>query len=129
MTLEGKEKGLFFQRIQYGEDDKYHSQPCEILTLMFPSSIIMLSNETEESSSFEMMRAGQLTLEIEMSDEKIDQGKLLFENINIQLGLEGKNILENIIMFVIDIVNSNEERRKMYNIETAKYEQLVNNGA
>ena len=69
-----------------------------------------------------MMRAGQLTLEIEMSDEKIDQGKLVFEDINIELGLEGKNILENIIMFVIDIVNSNEERRKMNSIETAKYE-------
>ena len=89
---------------------------------MFPSSIIMLSNEREESRSFEMMRAGQLTLEIEMSDEKIDQGKLVFEDINIELGLEGKNILENIIMFVIDIVNSNEERRKMNSIETAKYE-------
>ena len=89
---------------------------------MFPSSIIMLSNEAEESRSFEMMRAGQLTLEIEMSDEKIDQGKLVFEDINIELGLEGKNILENIIMFVIDIVNSNEERRKMNSIEMAKYE-------
>lgn len=54
---------------------------------MFPSSTIMLSSEAEESGSFEMMRAGQLTLEIEMSDEKIDQGKLLFEDINIELGL------------------------------------------
>lgn len=35
---------------------------------MFPSCKIVLSNETEESSSFEMMRAGKLTLEIEMSD-------------------------------------------------------------
>lgn len=64
-----------------------------------------------------------------MSDEKVDQGKLLFEDINIELGLEGKNILESIISFVIDIANSSEERRKMYNIETAKYEELVNNGA
>jgi hypothetical protein len=63
-----------------------------------------------------------------MSDEKIDQGKCFFEDIEIEIAQEGKNILEDIIAFIIDLVNTSEERTRIYNMETAKYEELINNG-
>ena len=63
-----------------------------------------------------------------MSDEKIDEGKCSFQNISIEITDEGKNILDEIIMFIVDMVNTHEFRKRTYNVDLVKYEELINNG-